>query len=329
MSVVNMPPLEGEEPMLELERKRLEEAEETLLSSPSLSSESSSDVRYERTTVPSGVECVVNIWAPLDDEPPRGIVVVFHGLAGHGQFPSVRLLAELLVRECNFVVYSMDLPGHGQSGGLRGFLKNPDVVLKDSMHVVEYAREQQGMLPLFLAGASMGGAVALLLSLRTKIDGMILLAPMVSLRVPPVLQWLLRKIAFVTPKLGLGKNDVANALNYQIRDDDVKDEILNDPFLYQGSLRAASANTCVELSRMVHKELSNIDMPLLCLLARQDYVIDNQGIRDLMADSCSDDKTLKEYNALHGLMCEEEPLKSQIENDIVDWLLPRISNDGL
>jgi len=285
--------------------------------------EPAAELRHEWTKTPSGIDCLIHIWSPLQ-ESPRGVVVVFHGLGGHGLFPTVRYLAELLAAQ-HLAVYAMDFAGHGQSHGLRGYLSSPHDLLQDALHVVQYAEQQSPELPLFFAGNSMGGAVALSLSLRVKhVAGLVLLAPMVSLPVSSFQRWVLQRLAAWTPKLGLTKSCLSKAADYQFRDEDRKEEVLRDPFIYKGRLRAASAMTCVGLTQMLQETLGDIRAPLLCLLAEEDYVVDNRGIDELMQEACSVDKTLKEYDALHGMLCEEEPLRSQIESDIVSWLSERI-----
>ncbi len=93
-------------------------------------------------------------------------------------FPTVRYLAELLVAQ-QLMVYSMDFSGHGQDLGLQGFLSSSEVLLQEGMHLVKYAQQHSPRMPLFFAGTSMGGAVALLLSLEIKAGaGLVLLAPM-------------------------------------------------------------------------------------------------------------------------------------------------------
>lgn len=116
---------------------------------------------------------------------------------------------------------------------------------------------------------------------------------------------------------------MSKVAHYQFRDER-QDEVLRDPFHYQGRLRAASAMTCVEMTLMLQASLRRIRAPFLCLMAEEDCVVDNAGIDELMRTSSCTDKTLNEYDALHGMLCEVEPLRSQIENDIVPWMLRRI-----
>lgn len=280
------------------------------------------------TKNPAGIDCLIHVWSPdsvkQQHESPFGAVVIFHGLGGHSLFPTVRYLAELLVRH-NLQVYCMDFTGHGQSFGAKGLISSSDALLEDAMHVTNFAKSHCPDVPFFLAGNSMGGAVALLLSLQDcmEIDGIILLAPMISLQISSWQRWLLKQIAAWTPNFGLSKNN-KSAADDQFRDEDRRQEILKDPFYYEGRLHAVSAMTCVQVCQKINQRLSHIDTPLLCLMAVEDVIIDNEGIVDLMELASSRDKTLKKYKALHALLCEEKPIRSQIEKDILSWLLERI-----
>mmetsp|Transcript_11339 Transcript_11339/g.16655 ORF Transcript_11339/g.16655 Transcript_11339/m.16655 type:complete len:329 (+) Transcript_11339:81-1067(+) len=276
----------------------------------------------------AGIDCLIHVWSPnsakQQRELPQGVVVVFHGLGGHGLFPTVRYLAELLARH-NFQVYCMDFTGHGQSFGAKGVISSSHALLQDAMHVTNFAKSHCPGVPFFFAGNSMGGAIALLVSLQDcmEIDGIVLLAPMISLQISSWQRWLLQQIATWTPKFGLSKNN-KSAADDQFRDENRKKEVLEDPFYYEGRLQAVSAMTCVQVCKEINQRLTHIDTPLFCLMAVDDVIVDNKGIIDLMELASSRDKTLKKYNALHGLLCEEKPVRSQIEKDILCWLLERI-----
>jgi len=277
-----------------------------------------------------GIDCMVHWWNPTLDSTsarPRGVVVLFHGLGGHAMYPTVRYLAELLVQN-NFCVCCGDYSGHGQSRGRRGFIESTEVLLEDSKQIVEFARQQDQHLSLYLGGVSMGGAVALLLSIQFKesISGLILLAPMVSLDLPKWKRSILRNLHRISNTMGLFKPSPKYA-DHQFRDASRREEAENDQFCYRGPLLISSALACVELCSRTQQHLKEISTPFLALMALDDCFVDNNGIDELMDEASSVDKTLKEYNALHGLLCEEERLRSHIEEDIVEWLVQR--TDGI
>jgi esterase/lipase len=89
------------------------------------------------------------------------------------------------------------------------------------------------------------------------------------------------------------------------------------------ALRPQSALTCIEMADHVQKSFHETSVPFLCMIADEDVVVDNSISGLLMTKSPSQDKTMKSYAALHGLLCEPVPLLNIIENDLADWLLSR------
>jgi acylglycerol lipase len=269
-------------------------------------------------------DCLMHYWIPRHkEEPPRGLVVLFHGLGGHAMYPTVKYLAELLVKE-NFCVYAGDFCGHGHSRGLRGYIESPEVLLRDAKQMIVFAMQRHQDLSLFLGGVSLGGAVALLLSieLKSSVAGLLLLAPMVSLDLPKWQRLALKRLHRVSKTMVLFKPP-PNYVDYQFRDPERKIEAEADQYIYRGRVRIASALTCVRVCKMLQKQIEDISAPFLVLMALEDYVVDNAGIDDLVERASSTDKTLKEYEALHGLLCEEQPLRGFIETDIVNWIKDR------
>lgn len=71
-----------------------------------------------------GLECCIHTWNSTAKEHshPRGLVVFYHGFLAHGRYPTVRYAAEWLATNHQYIVVAADMPGHGQSAGLRGYL---------------------------------------------------------------------------------------------------------------------------------------------------------------------------------------------------------------
>mmetsp|Transcript_13119 Transcript_13119/g.15054 ORF Transcript_13119/g.15054 Transcript_13119/m.15054 type:complete len:552 (+) Transcript_13119:147-1802(+) len=153
---------------------------------------------------------------PLSE--PRALVLLFHGLGGHAQFPTVRYLAELLAGPtANCVVYALDLEGHGMSGGKRGFVRSANSCIEDGMQAARLAvRAGQGQgtvrdLPFFIAGTSMGAAIALNVAHRLSISadasiavtGVLSLAPMIAVKIPKWQQGLVRTVSKIAPSVSL------------------------------------------------------------------------------------------------------------------------------
>ncbi len=95
-------------------------------------------------------------WAPAGTAPPRGVVVLVHGLGEH--IARYERVARRLAAQ-GFGVVGYDHRGHGQSPGARGGAPDELALCADLGHVLRAARARfHG--PLVLLGHSLGGLVA-------------------------------------------------------------------------------------------------------------------------------------------------------------------------
>lgn len=222
-----------------------------------------------------GVECALYKWRP---PPPssssslarrnngkeddgrrrrriRGIAVVYHGFGAHSLYPTVRYASSLLA-EHGLMVYGLDLPGHGASPGKRGLLTSVEDMIDDGIAVARYAagdnvgRRDEGtededeydeMLPLFLVGSSMGGAMALAVSSRipSMVRGVIMLAPMLSLNVSPRSRMALSWLNAILPHVPIIPSS-ATRPEMQYRDSERRAECERNTLTYKGKLRCVS-----------------------------------------------------------------------------------------
>lgn len=268
------------------------------------------------------MNCQLHSWTT---ENPKAIALLFHGFLAHGIYPTVRYAAELLHND-NFAVLAPDFPGHGKSPGLRGYLPSSTTLIADAITVAEYAVKMYPGIPFFLVGSSMGGCIALhaALELSHIVCGVVLLAPMLALSVSSLERTTLQYLSYIVPTLPLIPRS-ATSLDKQYRDLEKRQECQDDELAIPGSmLRVASACTCVDLSCEIQTKLDRVTFPFLCMIATHDLVVKNQGSLQLMEHSMSTDKTLKQYDALHGLMCEPSPLVAVIQRDMLDWMNDRV-----
>lgn len=106
-------------------------------------------------------------------ESPQAVIVVVHGLCEHlGRYD---YLTDKFV-QAGFSVYRFDHRGHGLSEGERIHLSDKFELGKDVNSVVDYAKNENPDLPIFIVGHSMGGlAVALFATMYPeKVSGIVL-----------------------------------------------------------------------------------------------------------------------------------------------------------
>jgi alpha-beta hydrolase superfamily lysophospholipase len=200
-------------------------------------------IRAETSTLLTrGIECASYKWIPEDVGKIRGVVVVYHGFGAHSRYPTVHYALSFLAK--SFVVYAMDLPGHGASPGVRGLLTGVDDLVGDGIAIANHAIadsstiKQNVELPLFLIGSSMGGAIALSVAnkMSEKINGVVMLAPMLSLNVGSAARMALGLLSMVVPQLPLIPSSATKS-ERQYRDAERRAECDNDTLTYKGNMR--------------------------------------------------------------------------------------------
>ena len=280
------------------------------------------------TLTTRGVECVLHKWKP--NSQPKGVVVVYHGFGAHAQYPTVSYASNLLANN-GYRVYALDLPGHGLSPGIKGYLTGVDDLIKDGVTVARHAKSDSSScgsdLPLFLLGSSMGGAIALKVADELDEDyikGVVMLAPMLSLKVSSIERMGLSFLSLFVPSVQLIPNSTTSS-EKQYRDPQRRAECEADELSYSGKLRVSSALTCVDLALDISESFGRIKVPFFCMVSDEDVIVDNSKIDELMEKSKSADKTMKKYPALHGLLCEPTPLIDEIHSDLLKWLEQKCS----
>ena len=297
-----------------------------------------------------GQDCALYTWEAVSST-PQGVVVIYHGFLAHSRYATVRYAAELLSQ--HYCVLAADLPGHGESPGPRGYVASADDLIDDGMAVARHAaaahcsggngKDGDGdPLPLFLVGSSMGGTIALAVAnhlskqrslthagdaAARSLRGVMLLAPMLALDVSTPLRHVLYGIASL-PLVATAAliPSSSTSAEQQYRDPAKRKECEGDPLCVDtgGKIMPASASTLVELANVtVGEHFGDVTVPFLCMVAKEDVVVKNEGSYRLMKEAASTDKKLKEYDALHGLLCEPKPLIDEIHRDLLAWITER------
>ena len=249
----------------------------------------------------------------------RGAVVFIHGIQSHSgwyEFSCTQLA------QAGYDVYFLDRRGSGMNVEERGDAPSFRRLLDDLAEFLTALPRTapRGKLPVFLAGISWGGKVAVALERRHPglIDGMILLCPGFFAKVHPTI-W--QRVSIIFARLFRPRK------KYVIP--------LSEPELFTASprwqqflrddplrLHQATARMLVESVRLdgyLRFTPKYVHVPVLMLLASEDRIIRNDKTRAFVDRFATPDREIIEYPGAHHTL-EFEPEPSVFINDLRDWL---------
>lgn len=246
----------------------------------------------------------------------RGYIMLVHGLGEHCE--RYQALAEY-ANKAGYGVYSMDLPGHGQSPGKRGHIDRFEEFDSAAMQLHDRIKEAAGDLPIYLVGHSMGGLIAshLLLNHQSLFAAAVLSgAAIKSPQTPPAFQVaILRFLSFITPKLGVMTLDASGIS----KDPEVVDVYMKDPLVNKGKLSARMAAELFGAMDLAQTRAAEITLPLCLLHGSNDVMTAPEGSELLHERISSENKKLTIYPGLfHEIF--NEPEHEQVFADMIAWL---------
>lgn len=255
-------------------------------------------------------------WGLADTSKTKGVVMLVHGLGEHCQ--RYEHLAVHL-NKADYVLSSMDLPGHGQSDGIRGHIDSFDVYQNAVLDLYKRTQEQYPDTPLFLLGHSLGGLIAtkLLLDHQDKFTGALLSgAAIQSPQEPSAIQVaIIKGIAKIFPKAPMLALD-ASAVS---RDPAEVEKYMSDPSVSHAKLSAqflvSMTNTmedCKDRAKFIH-------LPIKIMHGSADVMTAPSGSQLLFDSVGSKDKTLNLYDGLYHEIFNE-PEQETIFAELVTWL---------
>lgn len=255
------------------------------------------------------------------DVTAKAVVLIVHGLGEHsGRYTD---FASYLVSQ-GFSVAALDLPGHGKSSGLRGYISRFDLYRKAVEQVTSELRKEHADLPIYLLGHSMGGLVSAttLLTSQNQYAGCALSGGAFDTVDPPgtVQQIILRVCSRLFPGLGVLELDAMDVS----RDPEVVSRYSSDPLNYRGKFSARLVVELFKAMSRLHDKVGQIELPLLIMHGEADRLTPWQGSQAFHDGVGSKDKTLK---LLPGLYHEilNEPERQEVYTMISDWLSQQLS----
>ncbi|KAJ7525666.1 hypothetical protein O6H91_17G061000 [Diphasiastrum complanatum] len=273
-------------------------------------------------------------WLPADKE-IKGLVFLCHGYGAECSI-FMKGSGDNLAR-AGYSVYGIDHQGHGKSDGLRCYITKFEDLVDDCIAFFNSVKEkiENKNKPAFLLGESMGGCIALLISLKepNAWDGAILVAPMckISEKVkPPVI--VMKTLSALSPLIGSWKIVPSrNVIDAAFKVLTKRAQVRANPYTYQGKPRVKTALELLNASQKLEKNLHEITIPFLVLHGEADTVTDPEVSQALYDSAKSSDKTFTLYPELwHSLLYgETDEDIDRVLFDIISWLDERTSREIL
>lgn len=262
----------------------------------------------------NGEQIYYQSWLPLDD--PRAVLLLVHGLAEHSS--RYEEFAEFFTA-ARFAVYTLDQPGHGQSGGMRGHIKKFSEFTNATIQCLEIIKKTHSDIPRILVGHSMGGLIAasLLIAKQSEFIATVLTGPAIKTPDQPSRLAILinRMIAALFPKFGVLQLD-SSAVS---RDPEEVRKYDNDPLVFRGKVTARLAAELFSEMDTVLKTAAAIRLPTLILHGGSDSLTDVDGSKMLHDRISSGDKKIVVYDRLfHEIF--NEPERIAVMTDMREWL---------
>ncbi|KAG8051000.1 hypothetical protein GUJ93_ZPchr0009g254 [Zizania palustris] len=234
-------------------------------------------------------------WVPAAGAPVVGAVAVVHGFTGESSW-TVQLTAVHFAK-AGFAVAAVDHQGHDFSEGLQGHIPDIVPVLEDcEAAFAPFRADYPPLLPCFLYGESLGGAIALLLHLRDKDlwrDDAVLNGAMcgVSPRFMPPwpLEHLLWAAAAVAPtwRLAFTRGNISDR---SFKVSWKRALALASPRRTTAPPRAATALELLRVCRELQARFEEVELPLLVVHGGKDTVCDPACAEELHRRAGSKDK---------------------------------------
>lgn len=245
----------------------------------------------------------------------RGNVIIIHGLADHsGRFHDV---AGFLNRH-GYSVFSFDLEGNGKSPGKRGHFISLEKVFSEIGQFIQYVKNQDQGLHLFLYGQSMGGNLVINYGIRFNpaIKGIISSSPWLKLTSLPSRMTIAmaRLIHLIYPSFLQPNGLIAGDLSH---DPEITTAYANDPFVH-GRISVRTFFLIVSAGEFALRHAEELKLPLLLMHGTADRITSFKASRSFAAAL----KNRVSFKAWEGLYHElhNEFNREEILNFVVQWM---------
>ncbi|MBS0538271.1 MAG: lysophospholipase [Proteobacteria bacterium] len=268
----------------------------------------------DRYVAADGTALPLAVW-PAADGPPKAVILGLHGFGDYRN--AFEEPAEIWAKD-GITTYAYDQRGFGASP-TRGRWPGTDALVDDAKAVAALLRAKYPGVPLFIAGESMGGAVALVAADRGIAgDGLILSAPALRSRASfgPLMSGALSFFAHLIPWMPAGPTSI----DFQPTDNPkTMEKLRKDPLMIRQP-RFDLGYGLLDLMDAACDAAERLRMPYLMLHGLGDKIVPKEPVRDAIAVMPRrDDSRLAFYkHGYHLLLRDKEG--ATVSADIAAWV---------
>ena len=261
-----------------------------------------------------GTALPLAVWG-AENGPPKAVIL---GLHGFGDYRNAFEEPAAIWAKDGITTYAYDQRGFGGSP-TRGRWPGTDALVDDAKAVAALLRQKYPDVPLYLAGESMGGAVAMVAADRgLASDGLILLAPAIRSRASfgPVVSGALSFLVHIIPWFP----DGPSSIDYQPTDNPkTLDKLRKDPMI----IRAARFDLGYGLLDLMDSAVAaapRLHEPYIMLHGVGDKIVPAGPVRSVIAVLPKrEDSRLAFYkNGYHLLLRDKNGPK--VAADVAAWI---------
>jgi acylglycerol lipase len=220
-----------------------------------------------------------------------------------------------------YVVYAMDLWGHGQSPGTRGIVHLQKAV-RDHLELRKLTAEQNPDLPIILFGHSLGGLVTAgsTVSNQSNVKGVVLTGPAFPGPSPYFARLALGAAARAMPKTSIPRPANVEGLT---RDEKELQKYWEDDMFHKSPISFLLAATALDAAQEVRAGAKDWTVPTLVLHGNMDAYCDWKASETFVGSIASMDKEFGVYDeGRHEILHDLEG--DAVFKRIMDWIEHRI-----
>ncbi len=265
-----------------------------------------------------GLRLHMHGWLP--NFAPDKVVVIVHGLGGHGKYYASSAAPYLAPHGA--AVYAPDLRGHGRSEGLRGDIELFHSFLDDVAAAIRWARLKHPELPLFLLAESMGTSIAINYVVQAQPelapDGLILVACVIAPTVTPSVKEVFRTFWYLATDRHRPALPITGREELGVRDTAFVQVLKADP-LFNRKISVRFLTGMTRHMQQAARRPHALKLPILLLQGGHDYTVRHKPTRAFFNRIASADKEMHVFpQAYHAIL--NDPDAPQVRERLLTWL---------